>query len=44
MATVWARSVKGAMDTFLRKHKPRKGGTVSIKLRGQGDWTDYEVY
>jgi hypothetical protein len=43
MATIWAFSAKGAMNEYMRRFKPKKG-FVSIKLRGQGDWTDYEVY
>jgi hypothetical protein len=44
MATIWAFSYRGAVDIYLRKHKPKKGGFVSVKPRGHGDWQDYKVY
>jgi hypothetical protein len=44
MATVIARSVRGAVKTYLRKHRPRKGDCFSVKPRGTGDWHDFKVH
>jgi hypothetical protein len=44
MATVMARSVRGAVKTYLRKHRPRKGDIIDVKPRGTGDWLTYKVH
>lgn len=44
MATVEARSLRGAVRVYLRLHKPRKGDTIHAKPRGRGDWESFKVY
>lgn len=43
MATVIAFSNRGAVNLFIVKHHPKRGGFVSVKPRGRGNWTDYKV-
>jgi hypothetical protein len=44
MATVLARSIRGAVRLYLQKHRPPKGDIIRVKPRGQGDWAEYKVY
>jgi hypothetical protein len=44
MVTINARSLRGAMNEYLRNYKPPVGRQFSVKLRGGGgDWTHYDV-
>ena len=43
MATVIAHSVRGALKLYLHQYRPPLGSFVSVKLRGQGSWSDYKV-
>lgn len=45
MSTVTAFSARGAVNDYIRNHKPRpkKGDFVSAKPRGHGDWSDFKV-
>lgn len=44
MATIVARSLRGAVKFYLRKHRPPKGDIIKAKLRGHGEWTEFKVY
>jgi hypothetical protein len=43
MRTVQAFSPRGAAKEYLRKYKPKKGELLSVKPRGHGDWSDFQV-
>lgn len=43
MASVIAHSNRGALKIYMAKHRPPRGATVSVKLRGDGDWVDYKI-
>lgn len=43
MATIVATSMRAALDQYIATHRTRKGDSVSVKPRGEGDWTDYRV-
>lgn len=43
MVTIVAFSTKGAKEAYLRKYKPRRGDSFSIKERGVGDWVHFRV-
>lgn len=43
MTTVIAQSVDGAKRAYLYEHRLAKGSQFSIKPRGWGDWTYFDV-
>lgn len=44
MATVIARSVRGALRTYMDSRRDLSpGGIVSVKVRGGGDWENFKV-
>ena len=44
MATIVARSLRGAVKIYLRKHRPPKGANIHAKPRGHGEWVSFKVY
>lgn len=39
-----ARSIRGALKTYLRKNRGlRHGDMIAVKLRGVGSWEDFKV-
>jgi hypothetical protein len=43
MRTIMAPNKTQAMKTFLKKYPARAGDEISLKVRGEGDWEEYEV-
>ena len=43
MRTIMAFSTKGAVKIYLENYPARKGDILSVKLRGQGDWEEYDI-
>lgn len=44
MSTVVARSVRGAVRSYMRSNrKLRKGDPLAVKLRGVGSWEHFKV-
>ena len=43
MMTIMAQSVNGAKQAYLRTKRPKKGTQFSVKPRGYGDWTHFDV-
>ena len=43
MRTIMAPNKTQAMKTFLKKYPAQSGDEVSVKERGVGDWSEYEI-
>lgn len=43
MVTINAFSVDGAKRFYLSRYRPSKGSQFSVKPRGHGDWTHFDV-
>lgn len=41
--TIMAGSEIGATKRYIYKYKPKKGDVLSVKQRGKGDWSEYDI-
>ena len=43
MATIMARSIRGALRSYMLQYHPDRGDVVNVKKRGEGDWQSFKI-